>query len=44
MLFATTITSDGNGDSDGDGCSLGLAGIEGDGLGVKKDPAGDKIP
>lgn len=44
-LFPITITSDDwNGDCDGDGCSLGLAGTEGDGLGVKNDPVGDNIP
>lgn len=44
-LFPITITSDDwNGDCDGDGCSLGLAGIDGDGLGVKNDPVGDNIP
>lgn len=44
-LFPMTITSDNwNGDCDGDGWSLGLADIEDDGLGVKNDPVGDKIP
>lgn len=44
-LFPITITSDDwNGDCDGDGWSLGLAGIEDDGLGVKNDPVGDNIP
>lgn len=38
------MTSGWNGDNDGDGCSLGLAGIDGDGLGVRKGPGGDKIP
>lgn len=38
------ITSDWNGDCDGDGCSLGLAGTDGDGLGVRKGPGGDNIP
>lgn len=38
----TTITSDWNGDCDGDGSNLGLAGgIDGDGLGVKNDPVGE---
>lgn len=44
-LFPITITSDDwNGDCDGDGWSLGLAGIEDEGLGVKNDPVGDNIP
>lgn len=44
VLFDTNITSCGNGDIDGDGWSLGLAGIDGDGLGVKNGPGGDRIP
>lgn len=44
VLFDINITSDGNGDCDGEGCSLGLAGIDGDGLGVRKGPGGDNIP
>lgn len=44
VLLVNNITSDWNGDCDGDGCNLGLAGIEGDGLGVKNGPGGDSIP
>lgn len=44
VLFEINITSDWNGDCDGEGCSLGLAGIDGDGLGVRKGPGGDNIP
>lgn len=44
-LLPIIITSDDwNGDCEGDGCNLGLAGIDGDGLGVKNDPVGDNIP
>lgn len=38
------ITSGENGDSEGDGCNLGLTGIDGDELGVKNGPDGDNIP
>lgn len=41
---ATSTTSCGNGDSDGDGCRRGLAEIDGDGLGVRNGPGGDNIP
>lgn len=44
VLFVTNITSCGKGDNEGDGCSLGLAGIDGDGLGVRNDPGGESIP
>lgn len=44
LLFVTKTTSWGNGDNDGDGCNRGLAGIDGDGLGVKNGPEGDRIP
>lgn len=41
---ATSSTSCGNGDNEGDGCKRGLADIDGDGLGVKNGPGGDNIP
>lgn len=44
VLFVTNSTSCEKGDCDGDGCSLGLDGIDGDGLGVKNGPGGDRIP
>lgn len=47
LLFVTSNTSCGccwNGDCDGEGCSRGLAGIDGDGLGVRNGPGGDNIP
>lgn len=44
VLFVTNITSCGKGDNEGDGWSLGLAGIDGDGLGVRNDPGGESIP
>lgn len=44
VLFVTNRTSCGNGDIDGDGCSRGLAGIDGDGLGAKNGPGGESIP
>lgn len=44
VLLVTSSTSWVKGDCDGDGCSLGLAGIDGDGLGAINEPGGDKIP
>lgn len=40
----TSSTSCWNGDCDGDGCKRGLCCTEGDGLGVRNGPGGDKIP
>lgn len=44
VLFVTNITSCGKGDNEGEGWSLGLAGIDGDGLGVRNGPGGESIP
>lgn len=46
LLLVTSNTSCccWNGDCDGDGCKRGLCCIDGDWLGVKKPPEGDKIP
>lgn len=48
LLLVTSKTSCAcccwNGDCDGEGCSRGLAGIDGDGLGVRNGPGGDRIP
>lgn len=43
ILLDTSTTSCWNGDCDGDRCSLGLC-TDGEGLGVKNEPGGDKIP
>lgn len=44
VLLVSNTVSGGNGDSDGEGCSRGLAGTDGDGLGVRNDTGGDRIP
>lgn len=44
LLLVTSNTSCWNGDCEGDGCKRGLCCTEGDGLGVKNGPGGDKIP
>lgn len=44
LLLVTSSTSCWNGDCDGDGCNRGLCCTDGDGLGVKNGPGGDKIP
>lgn len=44
VLVCSNTVSGGKGDSDGDGCRRGLAGTDGDGLGVRNDTGGDRIP
>lgn len=42
-LFVSNRTSGGNGESEGDGCRRGLAGIDGDGEGVRNGACGERI-
>lgn len=44
LLLVTSNTSCWNGDCDGEGCKRGLCCTDGDGLGVKNGPGGDRIP
>lgn len=43
LLFESKTTSCGNGDNEGDGWRRGLAGIDGDGDGVKNGACGERI-
>lgn len=44
VLLVSNTVSGGKGDSEGEGCSRGLAGTDGDGLGVRNETGGDRIP